>query len=139
MQRNSSSTTTNITTKDIQLLESKQKRNIYKADTTVPISYWSPPASPTPKQEQASKKEVTKNGEIAIYDDFEKMGLQEEILRGVFAYGFEKPSAIQQRAIVPSIQGRDVVAQAQSGTGKTATFSISMLQQLDISKKYCQV
>jgi superfamily II DNA/RNA helicase len=38
--------------------------------------------------------------------------------------GFEKPSAIQQRAIVPVVTGRDVIAQAQSGTGKTATFSI---------------
>ena len=42
--------------------------------------------------------------------------------------GFEKPSAIQQRAIRPIVKGRDVIAQAQSGTGKTATFSISVLQ-----------
>ena len=49
-------------------------------------------------------------------------------LRGIYAYGFEKPSAIQQRAIKPIIKGRDVIAQAQSGTGKTATFSISILQ-----------
>ena len=48
--------------------------------------------------------------------------------RGIYAYGFEKPSAIQQRAIKPIIKGRDVIAQAQSGTGKTATFSISILQ-----------
>ena len=44
---------------------------------------------------------------------------------------FEKPSAIQQRAIVPCIKGHDVIAQAQSGTGKTATFSIAILEQLD--------
>ena len=46
-------------------------------------------------------------------------------------FSFEKPSAIQQRAIVPCIKGYDVIAQAQSGTGKTATFSISILEQLD--------
>ncbi|MBW04743.1 Eukaryotic initiation factor 4A-III, partial [Eschrichtius robustus] len=46
--------------------------------------------------------------------------------------GFEKPSAIQQRAIKQIIKGRDVIAQSQSGTGKTATFSISVLQCLDI-------
>lgn len=46
---------------------------------------------------------------------------------------FERPSAIQQRAIVPVVKGHDVIAQAQSGTGKTATFSISILQQLDLS------
>lgn len=46
---------------------------------------------------------------------------------------FEKPSAIQQRAILPITKGRDVIAQAQSGTGKTATFSISILQSIDTS------
>ena len=66
------------------------------------------------------------------------MNLREDLLRGIYAYGFEKPSAIQQRAIVPCIQGRDVIAQAQSGTGKTATFSISVLQKLDVSIRNCQ-
>jgi translation initiation factor 4A len=51
---------------------------------------------------------------------------------------FERPSAIQQRAIVPVIKGHDVIAQAQSGTGKTATFSISILQQLDMNIKGTQ-
>lgn len=66
------------------------------------------------------------------------MNLKEELLRGIYAYGFEKPSAIQQRAIMPCIEGRDVIAQAQSGTGKTATFSISILQQIDTSIRECQ-
>lgn len=51
---------------------------------------------------------------------------------------FEKPSAIQQRAILPCIKGHDVIAQAQSGTGKTATFSIAILQQIDTSIMECQ-
>jgi ATP-dependent RNA helicase len=51
---------------------------------------------------------------------------------------FEKPSAIQQRAIKPIISGRDVIAQAQSGTGKTATFSISVLQSIDTSIRETQ-
>ncbi|OBT51251.1 hypothetical protein VE04_08483 [Pseudogymnoascus sp. 24MN13] len=58
-------------------------------------------------------------------DSFDTMDLKPELLRGVYAYGFERPSAIQQRAIMPVIKGHDVIAQAQSGTGKTATFSIS--------------
>jgi superfamily II DNA/RNA helicase len=56
------------------------------------------------------------------------MKLKEELLRGIFAYGFAKPSAIQQRAIVPVIGGRDVIAQSQSGTGKTATLSLCAIQ-----------
>jgi len=55
-----------------------------------------------------------------------------------FRADFEKPSAIQQRAILPIISGRDVIAQAQSGTGKTATFSISTLQSIDTSIRETQ-
>lgn len=51
---------------------------------------------------------------------------------------FEKPSTIQQRAILPIIQGKEVIAQAQSGTGKTATFAISLLQRIDHTKRECQ-
>merc|ERR1712020_28240 len=73
-----------------------------------------------------------------VCENFDDMNLKEELLRGIYAYGFEKPSAIQQRAIVPCIKGMDVIAQAQSGTGKTATFSISILQQIDTGLRECQ-
>lgn len=73
-----------------------------------------------------------------VYETFDAMGLREELLRGIYAYGFEKPSAIQQRAIVPVIKGNDVIAQAQSGTGKTGTFAISILQRLDVDVHECQ-
>ena len=52
--------------------------------------------------------------------------------------GFEKPSAIQQRGIVPFTKGLDVIQQAQSGTRKTATFFSGILQQLDYSVVECQ-
>ncbi|ESO03338.1 hypothetical protein HELRODRAFT_185641 [Helobdella robusta] len=73
-----------------------------------------------------------------IMENFDDMNLREELLRGIYAYGFEKPSAIQQRAIMPCVQGHDVIAQAQSGTGKTATFAVTILQQLDPALKECQ-
>ncbi|KAF9311041.1 translation initiation factor eIF4A, partial [Linnemannia elongata] len=73
-----------------------------------------------------------------IVDNFDNMNLSPELLRGIYAYGFERPSTIQQRAILPVIKGHDVIAQAQSGTGKTATFSISALQKLDLSNPQCQ-
>jgi translation initiation factor 4A len=73
-----------------------------------------------------------------VVDNFDDMNLKEELLRGIYAYGFEKPSTIQQRAILPCVKGRDVIAQAQSGTGKTATFSISVLQRIDTSNQECQ-
>ena len=70
---------------------------------------------------------------------FDSMALKPALLRGIYAYGFEKPSAIQQRAIRPIVRGRDVIAQSQSGTGKTAVFSISALQLLDDRVKDPQV
>ncbi|GLJ28500.1 hypothetical protein SUGI_0560810 [Cryptomeria japonica] len=73
-----------------------------------------------------------------VHDTFDSMGLQENLLRGIYAYGFEKPSAIQQRGIVPFCQGLDVIQQAQSGTGKTATFCSGILQQLDYNLQDCQ-
>jgi translation initiation factor 4A len=73
-----------------------------------------------------------------ITPSFDALGLSEDLLRGIYAYGFERPSAIQQRAIKPVLMGRDVIAQAQSGTGKTATFTISILQKLDVSNHECQ-
>ena len=66
------------------------------------------------------------------------MDLKDELLRGIYSFGFEKPSAIQQRAILPCISGKDVIAQAQSGTGKTATFVISILQCIDTTINECQ-
>ncbi|KAI9093829.1 eukaryotic initiation factor 4A-III [Phlyctochytrium arcticum] len=66
------------------------------------------------------------------------MNLREELLRGIYSYGFERPSVFQQRAIPPVIKGHDVIAQHQWGTGKTAIFSISVLQSLDMTKKECQ-
>ncbi|KAF8523682.1 DEAD box RNA helicase RH2a, partial [Hysterangium stoloniferum] len=69
---------------------------------------------------------------------FDKMGLKRNLLRGVYAYGLEKPSPIQQRAIEPLMRGRDLIMQAQSGMGKTAAFVIAILQKLDISVKATQ-
>ena len=69
---------------------------------------------------------------VHVISSFESMGLKDNLLRGIYGYGFEKPSAIQQRAIKPIVQGRDVIAQSQSGTGKTAVFSIGILQSIDI-------
>src|SRR5579862_7202023 len=66
------------------------------------------------------------------------MHLKENLLRGIYAYGYESPSAVQSRAIVQICKGRDTIAQAQSGTGKTATFSISILQVIDTAVRETQ-
>lgn len=72
------------------------------------------------------------------FDTFDQMGLHENLLRGIYAYGFEKPSAIQQKGIVPFARGFDVIQQAQSGTGKTATFCAGILQRINYENMNCQ-
>ena len=64
-------------------------------------------------------------------ESFEDLNISQDILRGIIAYGFERPSPIQRKAINPVLAGRDVIAQAQSGMGKTATFCIGTLGLID--------
>lgn len=66
------------------------------------------------------------------------MGLKEDVLRGIYGYGYKDPSPIQQKGILPVIQGKDTIAQAQSGTGKTGTFTIGILQSIDPKIEHCQ-
>lgn len=82
----------------------------------------SPPALPLPQ--------------IETWDE---LNLPIELLRGIFNYGFETPSAIQKKTILPIIEGRDIIAQSQSGTGKTGAFSIGALAKVDPTKNETQV
>lgn len=82
---------------------------------------------------------LTPSSDLKIYTSFEDMNLPENLLRGIFAHGFEKPSAIQSKGIMPITEGRDLLAQAQSGTGKTGTFVIGALSRVDESVKKPQV
>ena len=76
------------------------------------------------------------------YNDIEKwdqMDLDTDLLRGIYAYGYENPSPIQKKAIQPMKDGRDLIAQAQSGTGKTATFTIGALMTVNTKINSVQV
>lgn len=83
--------------------------------------------------------ELSKN--LEYYDSFEdtELGINDEVLKGIYSYGFEKPSQIQRVAIKPIIEGKDIVVQSHSGSGKTATFIIGLLQRIDksINKPQC--
>ena len=74
-----------------------------------------------------------RDGDDTQVNTWDDMQLRDELLRGIYAYGFEAPSPIQIKAIQPFLAGRDVIGQAQSGTGKTGAFSISVLQRVDLS------
>jgi len=88
--------------------------------------------------EDISAADISESNWNEACSTFDEMNLKEDLLRGIYAYGFEKPSTIQQRGIVPIVRGHDTIAQAQSGTGKTATFTIGVLQRVDLGIKQCQ-
>lgn len=71
--------------------------------------------------------------DVEVCRTFDKIGLKEDLLRGVYAYGFDRPSPVQQRAIKPILKGRDVIVQSQSGTGKTSVFCLGALQAIDFN------
>ena len=81
-------------------------------------------------------EELSPDDEITSWNDLD---INPNLLRGIYSYGFEHPSPIQKKATRPIIQKRDVIAQAQSGTGKTATFAIGLLQSLDLKNDNTQV
>jgi translation initiation factor 4A len=76
--------------------------------------------------------------DVRVIPNFDDMPLHQSLLRGIYSHGFEKPSAIQQRAILPLIKGGDLIAQAQSGTGKTGAFSIGILQRVNFQHRSLQ-
>lgn len=71
--------------------------------------------------------------------DDNNVNLKLPLLRGIYAYGYEKPSPIQQQSILTMQNGKDLIAQAQSGTGKTGAFTIGTLQYMDETLQKPQV
>jgi translation initiation factor 4A len=77
--------------------------------------------------------------EVTVYESFEDMDLPPELLRGIYAYGFTKPSEIQKKGIKIIAEGRELIAQANSGTGKTGTFTVGSLARVNPALKAVQV
>jgi superfamily II DNA/RNA helicase len=84
-------------------------------------------------------KEIKEPNEITEINNWDELDIDATLLRGIYSAGFEKPSPVQRKAIKPIIEGKDIIAQAQSGTGKTATFSIGALSKVDTSINTVQI
>ena len=76
---------------------------------------------------------------IVIYNTWDELDLKPELLRSIYSHGFEKPSPIQSKGIAPIKEGRDVIAQAQSGTGKTGCFTVGALSRVDVQENSSQI
>ena len=72
-------------------------------------------------------------------NEFEDFCLKRELLMGIFEKGWEKPSPIQEASIPIALSGRDILARAKNGTGKTGAYTIPLLEQIDTSKDIIQV
>ena len=88
------------------------------------------------KSNNTEEETYNSSYEINNWDDLDN---DPDILRGIYSYGFERPSPIQKKAIKPIIMGKDVIAQAQSGTGKTAAFGIGALSIVNVQDNFTQV
>ena len=86
-----------------------------------------------------SSENVNHHTTTNMIEKWDEMKLHEDLLRGIYAYGFDAPSEIQKKSIIPIIENRDVIAQAQSGCGKTGSFTIGSLQRIDFTKTKPQV
>ena len=84
------------------------------ADPKAAATATGPADGPGLNSSQPTETEIDTNWDECV-ESFDSMDLRDDLLRGIYAYGFEKPSAIQQRAVKPVLMGRDVIAQAQSG------------------------
>ena len=106
--------------------------NMFKPSMSIVAPKSSEPASENSNNEATSE-------DVQVIEKWDEMTLSDDVLRGIFSYGYEEPSPIQKRAICPMLTKRDVIAQAQSGTGKTATFSIGSMCGIDLSQHNVQV
>lgn len=99
------------------------------------------------KEETNETKEIEKtdennsNGllEPESFAKWDELDINPAILRGIYSYGFETPSPIQSKSIISIVKGKDIIAQAQSGTGKTAAFSVGALSRVNVNLKTNQV
>ena len=90
----------------------------------------------TDNEMQEVSDKLTVNTVINEWSDIPD--INNDLLRGIYAIGFEKPSPIQCKAILPVLNNKDIIAQAQSGTGKTGAFGVSTIQKINVSDNTTQ-
>lgn len=83
------------------------------------------------ENEDNNISETNYNSKLYEINKWDDLNIDTNILRGIYAYGLEMPSPIQCKSIMPMLSGKDLIAQAQSGTGKTAAFTIGTLSLID--------
>ncbi|KAF8830690.1 hypothetical protein HHX47_DHR2001037 [Lentinula edodes] len=119
--------------KKVERLVLKQQNTMSKLPSQA--SDWKSTLNPPPRDTRPQTSDVLGT---SLNIDFEDMGLPRALLMGIFEAGFERPSPIQEAAIPTALSGRDILARAKNGTGKTAAFIIPLLSKINVSKPYIQ-
>ena len=90
-------------------------------------------------ENEGTKNDLINKNEFDEITSWDDLDINPDILRGIYSYGLEKPSPIQCKAITPILKKRDIIAQAQSGTGKTAAFTVGSLSLINVEQNTTQV
>jgi ATP-dependent RNA helicase DeaD len=109
------------------------KEKTRKAKSEKPKEAKRQPSLETVERDETATAEVLEDGA-----SFDALGLSETTVRAIAALGFESPTPIQARAIPILLRGRDLIGQAQTGTGKTAAFALPIIQGLDLNASIVQ-
>ncbi|KAL1489658.1 hypothetical protein ABEB36_013600 [Hypothenemus hampei] len=113
-------------------IDSKMENN--KMDSKLDDIGWKAKLKIPPKDNRIQTSDVTDTRG----NEFEEFCLKRELLMGIFEKGWEKPSPIQEAAIPIALSGKDILARAKNGTGKTGAYSIPVLELIDPTKDYIQ-
>jgi len=122
-------------TDEINELDTHKPSNLAIAKELVQDTNWKDKLSLPDRDDRMQTEDVT----LTKGSDFEEFGLKRELLMGIFEKGYERPSPIQEQTVPLAIFGRDILARAKNGTGKTAAFIIPCLERVDTSKNEIQI
>lgn len=136
----------NLESSKQELLEEKEKESKAEETTTNPaaetVSKESKPEATISQAVVPAKKKDTRIKTEDVTDtkgsEFEDFSLKKELLKGIYEYGFESPSPIQESTIPTALLGKNILARAKNGTGKTAAFVVPVLERVDPSKSHIQ-
>ena len=122
------------------MAERKNSNNIYKNKTIENIDNIDDDTNESNFNSTSnSGAELDENiNESYLIENWDELEIPSDLLRGIYAYGFEKPSPIQRKAIKPILMKKDLIAQAQSGTGKTGAFTIGTLSLINTGEPTTQ-
>ncbi|KAK5583588.1 hypothetical protein RB653_005186 [Dictyostelium firmibasis] len=113
----------------------QQQQQQQQPSSIVDDDNWKSQLKLPPRDERRQTEDVT----ATEGNDFDDLHLKRDLLRGIFEKGYVKPSPIQEKAIPIALAGRDIMARAKNGTGKTASFLIPALEKTDPTKDVIQV